>query len=235
MIDTRPTVGTALTAALLSEQEEQQTTAVMTAPSTAQLDEMADLVATAHAAGCRPSRWAVAVALGLDREDTAGALADLIAAGRLKRGHLDRDPDQPRADEAPDIERIARSRLKAEGQNLTDAGILGRVRELEANRPAFIAGRARHDRWKAEALDAAPRAVLLVAQARSQGGQGPTWYGLTQDLGWHDYTERSLKVRFLIKSGFLTATDEARSLDIGPLGSAVLGRSGGTPDSQRRQ
>ena len=77
--------------------------AVLERPSTPGADLLAELVATARVAGGRPCPWAVALAVALDRDAAAAMLADLVAAGRIKRRDLAHDPDEPRPGTVPDF------------------------------------------------------------------------------------------------------------------------------------
>jgi hypothetical protein len=69
----------------------------------------------------------------------------------------------------------------------------------------------------------APRIVALVARARETTGWAPTWAELGRVFGWPDHHERTVKLRYLIGSGWLIATAEPRSLDVGALGAYALG------------
>jgi hypothetical protein len=93
---------------------------------------------------------------------------------------------------------------------------------------------ALNDAYRADVLPMAPRVAALVAAARTRTGTAPTWAELAQVFGWLDHHERSIKVRYLVATGWLTASPEPRSLDVGPLGRAYLARTAPAPTPERR-
>jgi hypothetical protein len=128
---------------------------------------------------------------------------------------------------------VARHRLVQQGQVPTPEAVAHRAAELEGSWPKTQARMAANDAALAEVLPMAPRVVRLVAQARATTGTAPTWGELARVFGWPDYHHgRTVRLRYLVLSGWLTATTEPRSLDVGPLGRAALAH--GTPESQRR-
>lgn len=58
-------------------------------------------------------------------------------------------------------------------------------------------------------------ARAYVAKVRADQGVGPTWSELCAHLGW---TKRygTPRVEGMIRRGYLTATEESQSLDLGP-------------------
>jgi hypothetical protein len=187
-------------------------------------DELAELVILARNFGARPCRWGLAVALGLDRDETRAELAALIDAGRLKRRHLARDPDMPKS--PFNFEQAARGRLIHHGQVPTPQAIAGRVAELEANCPKIRSRTIENDAWRADVFLMAPRVVALVAKARAATGTAPTWGEVGRIYNWRTRREITVRLAYLARSGWLLATREPRSLDVGPLGRAVLERAG---------
>jgi hypothetical protein len=187
-------------------------------------DELAELVILARNFGARPCRWGLAVALGLDRDETRAMLADLIDAGRIKRRNLSRDPEMPMA--PFNFGHVARSQLARRGQVPTPQAIAGRVAELEANWPKISSRMIENDAWRVDALAMAPRVVALVAKARAATGTAPTWAEVGRIYNWSTRREITVRLGYLARSGWLLATPEPRSLDVGPLGRAVLERAG---------
>ncbi len=187
-------------------------------------DELAEPVILARNFGARPCRWGLAVALGLDRDETRAMLADLIDTGRIKRRNLSRDPDMPRL--PFDFAQVARRRLIHHGQVPTPQAIAGRVTELEAKWPKISSRMIENDAWRVDALAMAPRVVALVAKARAATGTAPTWGEVGCTYNWSTRREITVRLGYLSRSGWLLATREPRSLDVGPLGRAVLERAG---------
>ena len=125
-----------------------------------------------------------------------------------------------------DFVHVARSQLVRRGQVPTPEAIAGRVAQLEANSPKIIARTIENDAWRADALAMAPRVVALVAKARAATGTAPTWGEVGRIYNWSTRREITVRLGYLARSGWLLATPEPRSLDVGPLGRALLERAG---------
>jgi hypothetical protein len=208
------------------------TTIADTPTTTPQLDELAALVILARNMSAKPCRWGLAVALGLDRDETRAMLTALIDAGRLERRHLARDPDMPPG--SFDFAHVARSQLVRRGQVLTPEAIAGRVAELEAIWPKIISRTVENDAWRADTLTMAPRVVALVAKARAATGTAPTWGEVGRVYNWSTRREITVRLAYLVRTGWLFGTKEPRSLDVGPLGRAILERAGEGANRARR-
>jgi len=189
----------------------------------AEQGEVLELVKAAHAVGARPTWGSVSAAMGWPREAGGRRIAALIRAGLLEREDVAPDPDRPLGPRpVPDFAQVAREALEEGGQRVTPAAVAARAAELERGYPGRLAWQATRRQWAAEALAIAPRAVVLVAQARRQVGKAPTWGELARVFGWLQFQRRSVAVRCLIRSGWLTAGQAPRSLEVGPLGAHLL-------------
>jgi hypothetical protein len=155
-------------------------------------------------------------------------LDELVAAGHIRRHLLSADPDQPSA--PVNFEHLARRQLRRHGQVITDAAVVGRVAELTAYWPKIETRMAEHRGWRVDALSMAPRIVAVVAKVRTATGAGPTWLELGDRVyHWQSRSEITVRLGYLVHTGWPCSTREARSTDVGPLGRHYLASGGNAP------
>jgi len=104
--------------------------------------------------------------------------------------------------------RVARW-LVRRGQRPTEAAVAERLRAIEAARRS----EERRARWKADLDTEAAVVVAFVRSVREATAAGPTWAEVGAHLGSR-YAEGNFKLARLVATGVLSATREARSLDV---------------------
>lgn len=105
--------------------------------------------------------------------------------------------------------------LVARGQTPTEAATAGRMKATEI-RLATIATR-RQGAQVTVGTDG-PRAAAVVAGVVAETGTGPTWHELAAAMDWPHHRPRLERImRGLARAGWLTFTDQERSLRPGPL------------------
>ena len=148
-------------------------------------------------------------ALGARRPDKG---TDDQAPPQPKQGPGQKGPGQKEAVGRP-ADRLARAAwyaLRREGHTPTEAAVRGRVATWAESKAARKA-RAERARQLVEADGA--RAAEWVRAWRAEHGEGPLWSELCTAMGWPRRVGEAT-IRALRDAGWVTFTEETRSLDV---------------------